>query len=197
VSHIEQRLIEMEILAFELLSACERASISTEAFRLSTDQRQVFVDFAQKQSKSDKLEEWKSLPIRNPQQRQTWWSTKHEGLLMPGAAQAKQGLDHVASVGMAPAPEYAGNLQSVDRLPSLAQVFPQPPLFAASPATSVQEGPAINSPASSHDAGVAAGARASQQNQGLETPSVPLVSAAEMSPPSKHDVAADRWRKYF
>lgn len=198
MSHIEQRLVEMEILAFELLSACEGASISTEAYRLSTDQRQVFVDLAQKQSKSDKIEEWKSLPLRDSQQRQVWWSAKQGGPLKPGATQLQQRLDDVASVGMAPAPGHVDNLQSVDRLPSLAQAYPQAPWFATSPSKRAQEGSAINSPAYvNHDAGTGAGSGASQQDQGAGTPSLPTRPAAEMSSPTSRDLAADRWRRYF
>ena len=193
MSHIEQRLIEMELLALELLSACKGASISTEAYRLTTDQRQVFVGYAQKQSKSEKIEEWKSLPISDPQQRQAWWLAKQGGSLMPDASRLQQRLDNVASTGMAPTPEHTGNLRPVDRLPSLAQAFLRPPLFAASPSKSVQEGPTINSPASiSHDASTGAG----DGKQGSGTPSVAMATA-EMSPPASRNVAPDKWRKYF
>jgi len=184
----------MEILALELLSACEGASVSIEAYRLSTDQRQVFVDYAQKQSKSDKIEEWKSLPISESHQRQAWWPAKRGCVFGPGAIQLQQRGDRVASVGMAPAAEHAGNPQPVDKLPSLAQTFPQPPLFAASPSTSVQEGPAINSPVSiSHKASTGASAGI----QGLGAPLMAMAPATEMSPPASRNVAPDKWRKYF
>lgn len=193
MSHIEQRLVEMEILALELLSACEGASISTEAYRLTTDQRQVFVDHAQKQSKSDKIEEWKGLPISDPQQRQAWWSVKQGYPFMPDASRLQQRLDNVASVGMTPTPGHAGNLRPMDSVSSLAQAFPRPPLFAASPSISVQEGPTINSPVSiSHDASTEAG----DGKQGQGTPAVAMATA-EMSPPASRNVAPDKWRKYF
>lgn len=196
MSHIEQRLVEMEILALELMSACDGASVSTEAFRLSTNQRQVLVDFAQKQSKSDKIEEWRSLPVGNLQQRQSWWLAKQKCLLESGVAQPRQVLDHVANVDIAL--ERAGGLQSVDRLSSLAQGLPQPPLFATSPSTSMREGPVTNSSASvCHDAGSRAVARVSRQDRGAGTPSMPMDPVVEMSPPMNDYVAEDRWRKYF
>lgn len=185
----------MEIFALELLSACQAAAISTEEYRLSAGHRQVFADFAQKQSKSDKIEEWKKLPIEGMQQRQIWWSAKQEGFLRSGAIPLH---DILSNRGIASVPGQVGSVQSVDRLPSLAKTFQQPPLFAASPSASVHEAPAIHSPASvSRDAGTGAEAGPSQQDQVAGTPSVPIIPTAEISPSVSRDVSADKWRKYF
>jgi hypothetical protein len=188
----------MELLAFELLSACQGAVISTETCRLSASQRQAFIDLAQKQSKSEKIEEWKSLPIRDSRQRQTWWSAKQGVFLRPGASPLNERHDDFMNGGMASVSGQAGCVRSVDRLPSFAPASSQPALFAVSPSTSMYEGPEIDTPESvSHGAGIGADTRASEQDQDAVAPSLPIVPTGDMSPPASRDVAADRWRKYF
>lgn len=190
--------MEMELFALELLSACQAAAISTEEHRLSSSHRQNFADFAQKQSKSDKIREWKDLPIEDMQQRQIWWSAKQEAFLGAGAIPLHKQLDTVSHRGIAPVHEQAGSVQSVGTLPSLAKTFQQSPLFAASPSTSVHEGPTMQSFASiSHDAGTGADGRPSQQDHVAGTPTVLMTPTAAISPSASLDVGADKWRKYF
>jgi ABC-type uncharacterized transport system YnjBCD substrate-binding protein len=60
----------------ELFSAIHTSLIPVEPYRLSEKDRQFLTDHGQKQSKSAKIAEWKSLPLDTDEHRYAWWRMK-------------------------------------------------------------------------------------------------------------------------
>ncbi|OAL56243.1 hypothetical protein IQ07DRAFT_2027 [Pyrenochaeta sp. DS3sAY3a] len=81
ISFIEQRLFETELVTLELLSSIYTSQIPIASQPLSDESRQILVQFAQKQAKSAKIEEWKALPLNSEEQRHLWWKQRQNLLL--------------------------------------------------------------------------------------------------------------------
>ncbi|KAF2186002.1 hypothetical protein K469DRAFT_707188 [Zopfia rhizophila CBS 207.26] len=78
ISFIEQRLLETELVVFELLTAIYQSHTPIDQFRSHESARQAVADFSGKQSKSAKVEEWKYFPLASDEQRQRWWQNRQE-----------------------------------------------------------------------------------------------------------------------
>jgi len=72
------------MVALELLSAIYNSQVPIEAQRLSDTDRRVLAGYVQKQAKSSRIEEWKSLPLNTDQERLSWWM-KRQDLIAKGA----------------------------------------------------------------------------------------------------------------
>lgn len=81
---MEQRLLESEIVIFELLSTLYGDSPTITRKSLSQKECQLLSEFAKAQSKSKKVEEWKNFPLATEEQRQVWWQKKQEMVNMFG-----------------------------------------------------------------------------------------------------------------
>ncbi|RAR10928.1 hypothetical protein DDE82_000900 [Stemphylium lycopersici] len=78
ISLIEQRLLQTEIVVLELLSAIYKSQTSIDLQPLPETGRRLLANYAQKQAKSHKIEEWQSLPLNTENQRHIWWSKKSD-----------------------------------------------------------------------------------------------------------------------
>jgi hypothetical protein len=83
LSYIEQRLLDTELVVFELLSAIYKSPMPIQPQRLSETERQALADISQKQPKSAKIEEWKSLPLTTDEHRHEWWLKRCESMSIP------------------------------------------------------------------------------------------------------------------
>jgi hypothetical protein len=86
LSFIEQRLLDTELVVFELLSAIYKSNVPIQPQRLSETERRILVELSQKQPKSAKIEEWRSQPLVTDEHRHEWWSRRYQ--LMSGSTQA-------------------------------------------------------------------------------------------------------------
>jgi hypothetical protein len=68
-----------------------------ETQRLSETDRRVLAENIQKQAKSSRLEEWKSLPLNTDEERLSWWS-KRQDLIRKGV---EAGTSHAAQASPA------------------------------------------------------------------------------------------------
>jgi len=72
------------MVVLELLSAIYNSQVPIETQRLSDTDRRVLAGHVQKQAKSSRIEEWKSLPLNTGQERLSWW-LKRQDLITKGA----------------------------------------------------------------------------------------------------------------
>jgi hypothetical protein len=100
------------MVVIELLSAIYNSQVPIEAQRLSDTHRRVLAQNAQKQAKSSRIEEWKSLPLSTNEERLSWWS-KRQDLLAKGV---EANTSHVSHVSPAPTEPWV-----MDSSPSVAQ----------------------------------------------------------------------------
>jgi len=93
LSYIEQRLLETEIVVLELLSAIYNTQTHINPQRLSEADRIILAEISQKQPKSAKIEEWKSLPLNTDEHRHEWWLQRCRSIsqpIPPGSKDASQ-----------------------------------------------------------------------------------------------------------
>jgi hypothetical protein len=199
LSYIEQRLLDTEFVVFELLSAIYQSQIPIQLHRLSETDRQALVDVSQKQSKSAKIEEWKSLPLDTDENRHNWWSKRYESITLP----MQSGSDNLPRDNTTPqdtwleASPMSAHYEDM-QLPSVVQP-PAPSIGQISPVASWQ--PPL-------DAMIFVPAPSFDNNTNTATPK-PLLMAASDSDvsvttstessvsASSQSLSADRWRKYF
>ncbi|KAH6877715.1 hypothetical protein BKA58DRAFT_375792 [Alternaria rosae] len=62
----------------ELLSTIYNSQVPIGMQRLSDTDRRVLAENVQKQAKSSRIEEWKSLPLNTDEERLSWWSKRQE-----------------------------------------------------------------------------------------------------------------------
>lgn len=79
IALLEQRLLETEIVLFELLTPLHHSHIPQH--RVSQDAREILAKVSNAQSKNEKIEEWKRLPLALDEQRQQWLQTREEIIL--------------------------------------------------------------------------------------------------------------------
>ncbi|KAH6625551.1 hypothetical protein C7974DRAFT_396279 [Boeremia exigua] len=190
VSLIEQRLHETEIFVLEVLSVLQELGASVEQrHRLSNNQRQLLTDIAQKQLKSDKIEEWKSSPLGTDQQRQAWWTAKRDCISRPDTSSTHEMLDTDINDASEFSPDVFESMGDFESVFSPVQPSTQRTLLA------------VGSPAGlSEEAGnrvhitVATDVRPLEVDKVAATP--PLPPASPISIRSRAE-PADKWRKYF
>jgi hypothetical protein len=73
ISLLEQRLLETELVLFELLSTLYNSSTPIEPYRSTAFQREAIAAFMMKQSKNEKIEEWRGKGLATDEQRYGWW----------------------------------------------------------------------------------------------------------------------------
>ncbi|KAH8728075.1 hypothetical protein GQ44DRAFT_724612 [Phaeosphaeriaceae sp. PMI808] len=95
LSCIEQRLLDAEIVIFELLSSIYKSEIPIQPVRVAEMDRQVLADISQKQPKSAKIEEWKSLPLITDRDRHGWWQSRC-ALVSPSVPSSSTGISQDA-----------------------------------------------------------------------------------------------------
>lgn len=179
------------MLVLELISVLHETGGSLEhRHRLSATQRRRLADMAQKQSKSEKIEEWRSLPLSNDQQRQTWWTVKQNCFSEPKSSSPSDRFYMEVDVIPAMATGQQESTRADERVVSPAQT-PLSSAYTASPSTTVSIGTEESTlmPASTVSL---ANASYLVRERESDIPDLPVASAAK-SPATN----PDRWRKYF
>ncbi|KAH6106686.1 hypothetical protein HBI69_178960 [Parastagonospora nodorum] len=97
LSYIEQRLLDTEVVVFELLSAVYKSHVPIQPQRLSEAERQALADLSQKQAKSAKIEEWKRLPLDTDKHRHEWWSRRCQSMFSSTQAGSTRSLQDAMS----------------------------------------------------------------------------------------------------
>jgi hypothetical protein len=202
LSYIEQRLLDTEIVVFELLSATYNSQVPIH--RLSEIERRALADLSQKQPKSAKIEEWKRSPLNTEEQRHDWWSKRCESILPT----TQPGTNRPSQDAMTPQDTWADasplSVQYED-----VQTYPtmRPPSAACSsqsavPLASWQQtlNMPLSSPEATFDNSVPSDPRSSMSlsNTGGDASGMILrqTAQAELSRDSG-SLNAERWRKYF
>jgi hypothetical protein len=184
-------------VVLELLSTIYGSQVSVDQHRLSVDERRCLVDNGQKQSKSEKIHEWKSLPLSTDSQRHAWWAKKQEGVV--GRSQSSSGNPHTleAFSNASPLPEAFDNVYSGRRMASSAQESRQPEALAHEKAADVVPGNAntLLEPTCQNLDDTAA-RRVSEANVDDSTSLSTQIAGVARSP-ALSSAAAERWRKYF
>lgn len=197
VSLIEQRLVETEILVLEMLSAIQESGVSLTKYHLSADQRRTLIDVARKQSKSEKIEDWKSLPLGDERQRQAWLWKKQQVI---GCSQTSTSGQYDANTHVGPASLSGcseGTLSTEGTLSS-TRALPRPQTYIFSPSAGRQEWPTVDTHGSiDHIEQATLDIRPSQSDESTITPSTSSATTEEMGPPTTRNATPDRWRKYF
>ncbi|OAG11132.1 uncharacterized protein CC84DRAFT_1223859 [Paraphaeosphaeria sporulosa] len=80
IALVEQRLLESEIVIFELLSTLYNYNPTVRQHRLSFDERHSLGEWSKQQSKAKKVEEWTNFPLGTDEQRQAWWLKKQDSI---------------------------------------------------------------------------------------------------------------------
>jgi hypothetical protein len=197
IALVEQRLLESEIVIFELLTTLYNCNYPGRQHRMSHDERRSLSEWSKTQSKSKKVDEWTSFPLGTDEQRQAWWMKKQEAIGRCDGADAAQnnspGVMHM--VGMMP-----------DASP-MSTGFEE-----------IQQGVGTLNPTSSETTTVLqnawtsrldsqSGSEADNSFQGsriagpLMVEEEPLYSqipgSVNHASPEARNSASDRWRKYF
>jgi hypothetical protein len=159
--------------------------------RLSEYQRRLLEHIAQKQSKTDKIEEWKCFPLGNDQQRQTWRTAKQacffETQMSPPQEQLAMGISPTTTFS----PNGFENMRDVQPASSPARSAVQRSSFTiASPVRLLDE--SANDTLRATQTGPPIDLR--PQEADIAIANAPLPSAT----PSGSDAGVvDKWRKYF
>ena len=96
---IEKRLLETELVVFELLSTIHNSPVTIEPHRSNDEERQAIADFSRRQSKSSKIEEWKSLPLGSDDQRNLWWQSRRSVIQAIGIMDGDPTMEHNTLAG--------------------------------------------------------------------------------------------------
>jgi hypothetical protein len=201
LSYIEQRLLDTEFVVFELLSAIYKSQAPIHPHRLSEQERQILAETSQKQSKSAKIEEWKSQPLGTEEHRHEWWLKKCDLISVPmqisshvlpqdATTPQETWADSPLSVQLedmqshmalqSPIPGMSQALASVDSWPS--------PPNARPPATEVN----------SNNNAISLGGSASLAGQSQDALNASsFISSVTNIPSDSQPLSAERWRKYF
>lgn len=98
ISNLEQRLVETETALFEALSFASFSLGQGDNPQSETHVREAFTDHSAAQSKDEKVEEWKRLPLSFKDQRQAWLQERHR-IANRKKDQEFSGLESVTSQG--------------------------------------------------------------------------------------------------
>lgn len=180
------------------MSFVHESGLSMTQHRLSDEQRRSFMNAAQKQSKSEKIEEWKSLPLGDERQRQAWSWRKQEGLTSSSQSLSRGQCDIDIAAGPTSLPGHHEATHSTEETSSPSRALPGSHMSMGSPSERRQGWSTANTPVSAHHIEQATlDMRLSQDNETVVTSSTPAATIGAMSPPAARNTAPDRWRKYF
>jgi hypothetical protein len=198
IALVEQRLLESEIVIFELLSTLYNCNCSGRQHRLSHDERRRFSECSKTQSKSKKADEWTSFPLDTDEQRQAWWMKKHEAIGSCNGTDASQSNSPgmVPMVGMMPdASPMSTGIEEIQQ--GLGTPFPFNPTLSET--TTVSQNAWISRLDSQSEA---ENSFQSSRTTGVlmveEEPIYPrMADSVNHTSPETRNSKSDRWRKYF
>ncbi|ORY03067.1 hypothetical protein BCR34DRAFT_573826 [Clohesyomyces aquaticus] len=98
ISFLEQRLLQTELLAFELLAIIYQSRTPIDKDHLHKNAREAIADFSIKQPKSAKIEEWRRFPLTTKEQRKVWWRSK-EAIAQRRSPSILRMVPHIAEMG--------------------------------------------------------------------------------------------------
>lgn len=192
VALVEQRLLESELVVFELLSTLYNDNGARMPSNLSHQDRDILSDFAKAQSKLKKVDEWKNYPLATDEERHAWWLRKREVIDLSRREGSMREHRHARSDVLHNASP--ASTCTTPNAPSEAQLPPvESPLEAVAELIGWE-----------HEMGDASNidfnALAQDGNSSNTLQGAPLVTVgnpAEQASPSVRGSNADRWRKYF
>jgi hypothetical protein len=204
VSYIEKRLLETELVLYELLTTILQSQDPVPTVHSTDVERQIVADYQVKQSKSWKIDEWKLFPLATDEQRQQWWQARR-ALIQAGLSgthptntlpMRDETHTDVNWNNYAAQPEIASSdMMRVASSPNSAQETPLPQLEVPSPQLTGSLQALPNSEA------VSVGGNLSEDNAALpivhpDTP-VQMASAQGQDVRVSHGMGAQQWNKYF
>jgi hypothetical protein len=201
LSYIEQRLLDTELVVFELLSTIYKSQIPIQPQRLSEQDRQTLVDISQKQPKSAKIEEWKSLPMATDAHRHEWWLKRCESISPPiQSASTRLSQDTISPQDTwtdSPLSVQFEDPQAHTTMQPSAPSMPQPPALIAS-----WQPPLLNVVPRTNGAGnddiLSPTCTALMEGPGQGASAVaPMASTEPKISSDSQSLNAERWRKYF
>ncbi|KAH7406920.1 hypothetical protein DE146DRAFT_408836 [Phaeosphaeria sp. MPI-PUGE-AT-0046c] len=196
LSYIEQRLLDTELLAFELLSAIYKSQVPILPQRLSEQEHQTLSDVSTKQPKSSKIEEWKTLPLSTDEERHSWWLKRCDVISRPMQFES----NGIAQDMMTPQDTYSPmtaqfeDMQAHSAIPSSAPIMPE----AADSTLSWQLSTTTLVPptdGTNENHGLPR-TRADSSSQG-SCNVAPFASNEPSRSNHSQSISAERWRKYF
>ncbi|OAL04932.1 hypothetical protein IQ06DRAFT_302061 [Phaeosphaeriaceae sp. SRC1lsM3a] len=198
LSYIEQRLLDTELLAFELLSAIYKSHTPILPQRLSEQERQALSDISTKQPKSAKIEEWKILPLGTDEERHNWWLKRCDVISRPMQFESNS----LPQDMMTPQDTYSPlTTQFEDMQAAHTAIPPSAPLApeAADPSLSWQTSPttllsSTNGTLENHGL---VRTRADSSSQVARNMTAPTASNEPSRSDHSQSISAERWRKYF
>lgn len=201
MSYIEQRLLDTEVVVFELLSAVYKSHVPIQPQRLSEAERLALADLSQKQAKSAKIEEWKRLPLHTDEGRHEWWSKRCKSMFSSTQVGSARSLQDAMSpqdtwVDASPMSAQFEGIQTCTTTKPSVSDFPQ----IADPSVSWQQ--ALNMDVSGtgvnfDDSGPSRFASSPTINMGQHASDMANASAQSSKADSSQILNAERWRKYF
>jgi hypothetical protein len=201
LSYIEQRLLDTELVVFELLSTIYKSQIPIQPQRLSEQDRQALVDIGQKQSKSAKIEEWKSLPLVTDEHRHEWWLKRCESISPPiQSASSRLSQDTISPQDTwtdSPLSVQFEDTQVHTTLqPSASSMSQQPALVAPWQPPREDIVPQTNGAGIDDILSPTCSALVDGPGQGATTV-VPIISSEPRISRNSEPLGTDRWHKYF
>jgi hypothetical protein len=174
--------------------------------RLSETERHALADISQKQPKSAKIEEWKSLPLATDENRHEWWLKRCESMsvpiqFVPNSVTQDVTTAQDAWIDASPLSTQYEDMQSNTTMqPSLSSM---PLSESESPALVAPWQSAMNVPIPDTDGNFDNCLRAAIRSSVTERQSEgasDVAQAAVIEPNISNNsqaLSADRWRKYF
>lgn len=192
VALLEQRLLESELVIFELLSKVYNDNTTGMREAISHQERDLLSEFTKAQSKLKKVDEWKNYPLNTPGERHAWWLRKRDIIDLYRTGGDAQGHRHSRS----------DVLQ--DASPASTCLTPNAQSEASLPHVEPQQGHVaeligwhqdMNDTSNIGNHVVAQGVGSSDTIQAALV--APAESPVEQPTPSLRASNTDRWRKYF
>ncbi|KAL5377945.1 hypothetical protein PMIN03_010843 [Paraphaeosphaeria minitans] len=207
IALVEQRLVESEIVIFELLSTLYSCNPTIQQHRLSFDERRGIGEWSKQQSKSKKVEEWTNFPLGTDEQRQAWWLKKQESIGRYEGSDAGN-FDSPATnplLGVLPdaSPMSAGfeETQQQQQQQQQSMSTPLPPAPTIPETTTILQHPWTSRMDSQSGSDVDKSFQSSSMSGPPmmdEDPQCATIDSSgnHASPETRH-ATSDRWRKYF
>jgi hypothetical protein len=201
LSFIEQRLLDTELVVFELLSTIYKSQIPIQPQRLSEQDRQTLVDICQKQPKSAKIEEWRSLPMTTDEHRHEWWRKRCESI----SPQMQSASTRLSQDAISPQDTWTDSPLSVQFEDTQTHMTLQPPapnmsqppaLIASWQPSLVNVVPRTNGAANDDILSPTCTVLVEGPGQGVSAVA-PMASTEPKMSSDSQSLDADRWRKYF
>ncbi|KAF2444464.1 hypothetical protein P171DRAFT_432493 [Karstenula rhodostoma CBS 690.94] len=197
IALVEQRLLESEIVIFELLSTLYNYNPSIRQHQLSYYERRSLEEFSRTQSKSKKVDEWTNFPLLTDEQRRAWWLKKQESIgRHEGSDAAQSGSPAVVPmVGVLPdaSPMSTGFEETLGTPLPLAPTVSETTTVLQHPWTSRIDSQSGSDAESSFRGSSMSGPPMADEEAQYSA----IINSVDNASPEARHSTSDRWRKYF